>query len=256
MQTWDDMPSRSAHADERPQHWDRRYSGAGATGVSWYEPEPAMSLALIDRLRVPRGSPVLDVGGGASLLVDRLLARGYADLTVLDVSSTALRIARDRLGDAAPVRWLHEDILTWQPERRYSLWHDRAVFHFLTNAAERAKYLTIMRQALSDSGALVIATFASDGPERCSGLPVARYDAIDLERLRDGFTVLESSREEHVPPGGTVQPFTWIAARRDRSPTDDERRPTSTATRLLSRASWRRSKMGVDRHLEAVIGRA
>jgi hypothetical protein len=209
------MPSPSAHANERPQHWDRRYSGAGATGVSWYQPEPAMSLALIDRLRVPKGVPVIDVGGGASLLVDRLVARGYTDLAVLDVSSTALEIARRRLGDTAPVRWLHEDLLSWQSERRYALWHDRGVFHFLTDAAERAKYLTIMRQTLGDSGALIIATFASDGPERCSGLPVERYHAVDLERLLDGFTIVESSREEHVTPGGTVQPFTWIAATRD-----------------------------------------
>jgi SAM-dependent methyltransferase len=215
VQTLDAMPSPSARANERPQHWDRRYSGAGATGVSWYQPEPAMSLALIDRLGVPRSAPVIDVGAGTSLLVDRLLARGYTDLAVLDVSSTALEIARRRIGDAAPVRWLHEDIMTWQPERRYALWHDRAGFHFLTNAAERAKYLTTMRQALGNTGALIIATFASDGPERCSGLPVARYDAIDLERLLDGFTVVESSREEHVTPSGTVQPFTWIAATRD-----------------------------------------
>jgi SAM-dependent methyltransferase len=211
------MPSGSAHADKRPQHWDRQYSGAGATGVSWYQPEPAMSLALVDRLDVPKSAPVIDVGGGASFLVDRLVARGYTDLTILDVSSTALEIARRRLGDAAPARWLHEDILTWQPEHQYALWHDRAVFHFLTNAKERAKYLTVMRQALGDAGALIIATFASDGPERCSGLPVARYDAIDLEQLLDGFTLVESSREEHVTPGGTVQPFTWIAAYRDRA---------------------------------------
>jgi ubiquinone/menaquinone biosynthesis C-methylase UbiE len=176
-----------------------------------------MSLALIERLRVPKSAPVIDVGGGTSLLVNRLLARGYTDLAVLDVSSTALEIARRRLADAASVRWLHEDILSWQPERRYALWHDRAVFHFLTDAAERATYLTIMRRTLGDSGALVIATFASDGPERCSGLPVARYDAIGLERLLAGFTLVESSREEHVTPGGAVQPFTWIAANRDAS---------------------------------------
>jgi len=185
--------------------------------VSWYQPEPAMSLALIDRLRVPKGAPVIDVGGGASLLVDRLLACGYSDLTVLDVSSTALAIARRRIDDSVRVRWLHEDIMTWQPERQYALWHDRAVFHFLTNAAERVQYLTIMRHALCDSGAVIIATFASDGPGRCSGLPVARYDAGDLERLLDGFTVVESSREEHVTPSGTVQPFTWIAATRTRA---------------------------------------
>jgi SAM-dependent methyltransferase len=185
--------------------------------VSWYQPEPAMSLALIDRLHVSKGAAVIDVGGGASLLVDRLLTRGYTDLSVLDVSSKALEIARRRIGDSTPVRFLRDDITTWRPERQYALWHDRAVFHFLTHGAERANYLTLMRQALGDSGAVIIATFASDGPERCSGLPVARYDATDLERLLDGFTVVESRREEHVTPGGAVQPFTWIAANRDRS---------------------------------------
>jgi hypothetical protein len=177
-----------------------------------------MSLNLIDRLGVPRSAPVIDVGGGASLHVDRLLVRGYTDLAVLDVSAAALDIARRRVGDAAPVRWLHEDILTWQPERRYALWHDRAVFHFLTHATERATYLTTLRQTLGDSGSLIIGTFASDGPERCSGLPVARYDPVDLERLLDGFTVVASSREAHVTPSGTVvQPFTWIAAKRERA---------------------------------------
>lgn len=210
------MPSQPVPADEGPLDWDRRYSEAGATGVSWYQPEPAMSLALIDHLHVPKGAAVIDVGGGASLLVDRLLARGYTDLAVLDVSSTALEITRRRIGDSSRVSWLHEDITSWHPERRYELWHDRAVFHFLTHTQERANYLMVMRQALGDSGAVIIATFASDGPERCSGLPVARYDATDLERLLDGFTVVESRREEHATPGGAVQPFTWIAANRDR----------------------------------------
>ena len=173
-----------------------------------------MSLVFIDRLGVPKTAPIVDVGGGASLLVDELLARGYTDVSVLDVSSTALELARHRLGDAAPVRWLREDILSWQPERRYGLWHDRAVFHFLTDTTERARYLDVMRQAIGDDGALIMATFAADGPDHCSGLPVSRYDATDLQRLLDGFKVAELSREEHVTPGGAVQPFTWIAAKR------------------------------------------
>lgn len=215
-QTWDAAPSESAsaRATARRRHWDGRYADAGATGVSWYQPEPAMSLALVDRLRVPKAAPVIDVGGGASLLVDGLLARGFADLSVLDVSSTALEITLNRLGHAAPVRWLCEDIMTWKPERRYALWHDRAVFHFLTDPAEKVRYMDVMRQALGPDGALVMATFAADGPENCSGLPVARYDASDLGLLLDGFTVVETSREEHLTPGGAVQPFTWIAAKR------------------------------------------
>jgi len=172
------------------------------------------SLALIDRLRAPKTSPIIDVGGGASLLVDELLARGYSDLSVLDVSATALDVARRRLTDADRVHWLCEDITTWHPPRKYRLWHDRAVFHFLVEAAEQAAYLEVMRTALENDGVLVIATFAADGPERCSGLPVARYDTAGLERLLEGFTVIESRREEHITPAGDTQPFTWIAARR------------------------------------------
>jgi hypothetical protein len=205
-------PSRLATA--RRQHWDSRYADGEATGVSWYQPEAALSLALIDTLRVPKPAPIIDVGGGASLLVDGLLSQGYLDLSVLDVSSAALNIARQRVGDAAPVRWLCADIVTWQPERRYALWHDRAVFHFLTDAAERTRYLNVMREALDVGGALVMATFAADGPETCSGLPVARYDATDLEQLLNGFTVVASRRDEHITPSGAIQPFTWIAARR------------------------------------------
>lgn len=117
------MPSESGRPSERRGHWDSRYADSGATRGSWYQPEPVMSLALVDRLRVPKAAPIIDVGGGASLLVDELLARGYTDLTVLDVSFTALEIARHRLGDAVRVNWLPEDIMTKQPERRYALWH-------------------------------------------------------------------------------------------------------------------------------------
>jgi hypothetical protein len=207
------LPSDPARATARRQHWDRRYAEAGATGVSWYQPEPQASLDLIDILRVPKPAPIIDVGGGASLLVDSLRSKGYLDLSVLDVSSAALDIARHRLHDAVRVRWLCEDILTWRPERQYALWHDRAVFHFLTDSAEQTRYLNVMREALDACGALVMATFAADGPETCSGLPVARYEASDLEQLLDGFTVVASRREEHITPGGAVQPFTWIAAR-------------------------------------------
>jgi len=208
------MPPESARATGRRRHWERRYSDAGATGVSWYEPEPTMSLALVDRLRLPLTAGVIDVGGGASLLVDKLLARGYTDLSVLDLSSTALEIARHRVGDSAPVRWLREDITTWQPARQYALWHDRAVFHFLIDAASRARYLEVMRQAVGPEGAVIMATFATDGPERCSGLPVARYGAGELEELLDGFAMVATGREEHITPGGVVQPLTWIAATR------------------------------------------
>jgi len=198
----------------RRRHWDRRYADSGATRVSWYQPTPSTSLALIERLGIAASAPVIDVGGGASLLVDQLVLRGYTDVSVLDVAATALEIARRRLPGSAPVHWLCEDITTWQPGRRYALWHDRAVFHFLTDAAERTAYLDAMHAALGDDGALILATFATDGPEHCSGLPVARYDALGLERLLGDVTVIESLREEHTTPTGDTQPFTWIAARK------------------------------------------
>ena len=208
------MASESERSISRRRHWDRRYAQARATLVSWYQREPTMSLALIDHLGVPKSAPIIDVGGGASVLVDELRTRGYSDVSVLDVSATALNLARHRLSDAASVHWLHEDVLSWQAERRYALWHDRAVFHFLTDAAEQSEYLKAMRQAIRVGGALIMATFAADGPDHCSGLPVARYDTEALERLLDGFTVVKSTREEHITPGGAGQPFTWIAARR------------------------------------------
>ncbi len=213
-QTPSAVASESERSISRRRHWDRRYTEAGATLVSWYQREPTMSLALIDRLGVPKPAPIIDVGGGASVLVDEMLTRGHSDVSVLDVSATALDLARHRLRDAASVHWLHEDVLSWQPERRYALWHDRAVFHFLTDAKEQSEYLKVMRQAIRVGGALIMATFAADGPDHCAGLPVARYATEDLERLLDGFTVVESTREEHLTPSGVDQPFSWIAARR------------------------------------------
>ena len=183
--------------------------------MSWYQPDPAMSLALIDRLRVPKGAPIIDIGGGASLLVDRLLARGHTDLTVLDVSSTALEIARRRLGDPTPVRWLHEDILTWQPDRRYALWHDRAVFHFLTDPADRHAYVERVMRSVRPGGHVIVATFAEDGPEKCSGLPVMRYQPETLHaEFGDAFLLVEHEKEAHHTPSGTVQQFVYCYCRK------------------------------------------
>ena len=212
MDNFKAMPSRPSPASQQLRHWDSRYADSDATQVSWYQPKPVMSLDLLDVLGVTRTAPIIDVGGGASFLIDELLDRGYSDLTVLDVSSKAIEIARRRVGKSAHVRWLIEDVLTWRPERSYQLWHDRALFHFLTTASEQATYLSVMRTAIRDGGALIMATFAADGPERCSGLPVTRYDGVALERVLAGCRVVERRREDHVTPAGVVQPFTWIAA--------------------------------------------
>ena len=199
---------------ERAQHWDAAYENRGATGVSWFQPAATVSVELIERLGTPTDASVIDVGGGASLLVDVLLRRGFGDLTVIDVSKAALDAVRERLGPTNPVALLHEDLLEWKPERRFDLWHDRAVFHFLVDGLDRERYRRTLRSALRPGGAVVIATFAPDGPEYCSGLPVARYSSGDLANfLGPEFEVIEQSREDHVTPGGVTQPFTWLAAR-------------------------------------------
>ena len=200
--------------NDRAKHWDDTYVRRGTEGVSWFQAVPTTSLHLIDVLGIPPAAAVIDVGGGASSLVDRLVARGFTDLTVLDISDIALAAARARIGDRAPVSWVHEDVLAWRPQRRFALWHDRAVFHFLIEPSDQQRYLAALSAALAPAGATILATFAPDGPDHCSGLPVARYSADDLSALLgDAFAVVEASREEHTTPTGALQPFTWVAAR-------------------------------------------
>jgi SAM-dependent methyltransferase len=203
-----------AAAKEPAAHWDDAYRSAGVESVSWYEPEPTMSLALIDALGVGPDDAVLDVGGGASTLVDHLVGRGFHDVTVLDVSAVALEEGQARMGADTPVGWLREDLLSWRPPRPYALWHDRAVFHFLTDPDPRRRYFGVLGDAVPPGGAVIIATFAEDGPEMCSGLQVARYSAAQLvEELGPLFQPLVTKREVHVTPAGALQPFTWVAGR-------------------------------------------
>jgi hypothetical protein len=200
--------------DERSRHWDSSYAERGAHGVSWHQPRPSVALELIGAFGISRDAAVIDVGGGASLLVDGLIEQGFLDVTVLDVSEVALAETQRRLGDSASVELLHEDVLVWQPLRRYAVWHDRAVFHFLVASDERDAYLKTMRSALAVGSHVVLATFAPHGPETCSGLPVARYSASDLaDLLGPPFELLDARREEHRTPQGAVQPFTWVAGR-------------------------------------------
>ena len=202
-----------ASADQRARHWEDAYEGSEPDTVSWYQPEPVVSLELVDVLGVAPESSVLDVGGGASVLLDRLLARGFTDLTVLDISDAALRASRQRVGNDARAAWITEDLLTWEPTRRYDLWHDRAVFHFLSGG-EVDDYRSVMGRAVAPGGSVIMATFAPDGPERCSGLSVTRYSADELGAvLGSEFQVVEHRREVHTTPAGIKQPFTWIAAR-------------------------------------------
>ncbi len=208
------MTARPEHA-QRGAYWDDRYERIGPQRVSWHQAHPSMSLRLVDTLRPSPSAAVIDVGGGASTLVDGLVDRRFSDVTVLDVSDVALDTARRRLNDPDGVSWLRADVLTWEPQRRWHLWHDRAVFHFLTTADDRAAYLRRFRESLLPGGAFIIGTFAADGPDQCSGLPVERYDAaklIDTIRADVGqVEVVAQHREEHITPDGATQPFEWVA---------------------------------------------
>lgn len=194
--------------ETRPAHWDHVYERAAET-VSWYQAEARVSLELLASAAIGPSESVLDIGGGASTFVDGLLERGYADITVLDITDRALAVARSRLGSAArDVHWLQADITTWSPQRTYGCWHDRAVFHFLTEPADREAYRNCLARAIEAGGAVIIGTFAEDGPERCSDLPVRRYSLQELrDELSDVATLVESRRELHHTPSGGVQSF-------------------------------------------------
>jgi len=196
------------------EHWDGAYRRDRFT-LSWYEREPTTSLELIDELGVKPEQSVVDIGGGTSSLTGRLLDRGFQQLTVLDVSTGALTAAKAQLGDrAARVGWLAQDIRSWRPERRFDLWHDRAVFHFLVDPEDQRRYLETLTASLAPGGGVILATFALDGPDRCSGLPVARYDATTIATIfASTLQLVRERREERTTPNGTDQPFTWTAFR-------------------------------------------
>ena len=198
------------------RHWETIYETKNAQDVSWFQPEARLSLELIRCVVTDRGAAILDVGGGASTLVDGLLQAEYRAVTVLDLSNAALTQARDRLGPAAgQVAWQEADILEAPLSRAaFDVWHDRAVFHFLTDAASRRRYVEQVRHALRFGGYVLVATFAHDGPTRCSGLEVARYtpDALHGE-FGDAFCLLSSTREEHTTPSGARQAFVYCLCR-------------------------------------------
>lgn len=194
--------------------WDATYRTHGVEGVSWFQTQPTVSLELIEATGAAPDAAIIDVGGGASFLVDHLVTRAYRDVSVLDISTVALGKAQARLGAGAPVNWLREDVLAFTPSRRYHIWHDRAVFHFLVNQSDRAQYRDILVSSLAPGGYVVMGTFAEDGPLRCSGLPVARYsDQMLAEVFGDSFRVIETRRELHRTPSGGTQPFAWVVAR-------------------------------------------
>ncbi len=200
---------------DRQSHWEQVYQSKESTEVSWYQEYPAHSIRLLEKVVVSKADAVIDVGGGTSVLVDSLLQKGYSRPAVLDISSAALKCAQQRLGEqAALVEWFVADVTAFEPPHRFSLWHDRAVFHFLTTQDDREKYLAVLRNALEPNAHLIIATFAEDGPEMCSGLPVERYDSEKLMRtFGDAFELLDQQVETHTTPSGMQQKFNYFLLR-------------------------------------------
>lgn len=202
--------------DQPQEHWDRVYSDKAPSEVSWFQNEPRASLDALDRCGVSATTPFVDIGGGASNLVDVLLTRGWTDVTVVDIAAPALVAAQARLGDeAVRVQWEVADITSWNPPRQYGVWHDRAVFHFLTEPEQQAEYRRALLAGTAPAAHVIIATFAPEGPEKCSGLPVQRYDAASLSAALGGeFTLLGDWREEHLTPWGAAQKFVWCVFQR------------------------------------------
>ncbi len=197
-------------------HWENIYGGKSADQVSWYSPHLELSLGFIENAGLSRDAAIIDVGGGASTLVDDLLSKGYSNLTILDISATAIASAKNRLGAAAGVvHWIVSDITSAElPERGYDLWHDRAVFHFLRDVEMRKRYVAAVRWGLKSQGHIIVATFGLAGPERCSGLDVVRYDANGLQaEFGDPFVKVASQAQIHTTPWGSEQEFVYCYCR-------------------------------------------
>ena len=197
-------------------HWETIYTDLLPEEVSWYQKEPTLSLELIRRAGLGPDGAIIDIGGGAAVLVDGLLAAGYWNVTVLDLSAHALAHATQRLGARAKqVEWIEADVTEVVLPRVYDLWHDRAVFHFLTEAGDRNKYLETMKCGVQDGGHAIIATFAIGGPTKCSGLEIVQYDAQKLSgELGPEFMLIDQRAERHVTPMGKEQQFSYFLFRR------------------------------------------
>jgi 2-polyprenyl-3-methyl-5-hydroxy-6-metoxy-1,4-benzoquinol methylase len=198
-------------------HWEHIYEKKGPTKVSWYQEHAQFSLQYIRNTGIQTTNYIIDVGGGASTLVDDLIADGFEHITILDISATALNLAQERLGSrGANISWIEADITSANlPYQHYHVWHDRAVFHFLTQATDRQRYVDAVRHAVRSGGHVIVATFAPDGPDHCSGLEVMRYNPDNLHNeFGDGFDLVDSTRETHHTPFGTEQKFIYCYCRR------------------------------------------
>lgn len=202
----------NANGFNRKQHWEKVYDRKSPEETSWFQSNPRISLSMIENTGFGAAAALIDIGGGASLLTDHLLDRGYRDLTVLDISRAALDRASRRLGEKAPrVDWLECDVTRFTPSREFDIWHDRAAFHFLTRKEDRKCYSAVLGSALAPGGQAIIATFAPGGPKRCSGLPVVQYDSDRLgAELGPAFELEEQEEEVHLTPAGGEQLFRFF----------------------------------------------
>lgn len=202
-------------SDDRASHWETIYRAKTEDQVSWFQQTPEPSLTLLAVAGATPDAAIVDIGAGASHLVDVLIGQGFDDVTVLDISQAALDADRTRLGpDASRVTWICSDVTAWQPGRSYDIWHDRAAFHFLTDRVDQAAYATVLTRALKPGGHAIIGTFAPDGPEKCSGLPIVRHDADSIGKLLGkGFALIDTRRHEHKTPWASVQRFQFSTFR-------------------------------------------
>ena len=199
------------------EYWQNIHHSKGSTQVSWYQEHPTLSLQYIKNTSINKSGQIIDVGAGASMLVDHLLDDGFQNITVLDISAEALEISKTRLAKRAEfVNWLVAHITKVKlPHNQYDIWHDRAVFHFLTNPKDRESYVKLVTDSVKPGGHVIVATFASDGPERCSGLQVARYDSESLhDEFGSTFDLIDSTNEVHQTPFGTEQKFIYCYCRK------------------------------------------
>jgi cyclopropane fatty-acyl-phospholipid synthase-like methyltransferase len=200
---------------EKQKHWENIYSNKALTEVSWYQATPTTSLALIESLTLNEDAAIVDVGGGDSFLMDNLLEHGFEQLTVVDISQRALERAKARLGqEASKVQWIQADIASFSPEGPFDCWHDRAAFHFLTTDEQVAHYVEAATNAIRRGGYLILATFAEDGPSKCSGLDIRQYSAEKLDTLFPEFELIKSMDVTHKTPFESTQNFVFVVMRK------------------------------------------
>lgn len=198
---------------DNKEHWESIYATKELSQVSWYQPIPETSLKFIEELAIAKSAKIVDVGGGDSFLVDHLLALGFTDLTVLDISESAINRAKKRLGEKAKlVTWIVSDIVTFEPREKFDFWHDRAAFHFLTDSGEISKYLKAAKQYINSQSYMVVGTFSESGPKKCSGIEIKQYGQTALkEQFKEGFKNVKCVNVDHQTPSLTTQNFTFCS---------------------------------------------